>query len=379
MNSELIFIFDIAIILLLALLGGMLAKKMNQPEVLGQIIVGIILGAGLMTKTNTIEEIGQIGVIFLMFIAGLETDIDELKESGRSSSLIALGGVLVPGVLVSLTAYLITKNFEASIFMGIISTATSVSISVQTLKEIGHLRSKEGVAILGAAIMDDVAGIIMLTLSIGILKPTAGSSLIMVITKILIFFLIVFILGKLLRYILIKINDRIKIDEKMVSLALIVCLLLAFISEELGVAAITGAFFAGVLFSMTKYRNNITYEINRIASLFFVPIFFVVIGMGVDLKLAFSVIGIGSFIIIIAILSKIIGSGFGARFSGFGTNASLQIGIGMVPRAEVAIIISNLGLSLGIINQKMMAITILMVVSTTLLTPSMLKWSFERK
>jgi Kef-type K+ transport system membrane component KefB len=379
MNSELIFIFDIAIILLLALLGGMLAKKMNQPEVLGQIIMGIILGAGLMTKTNTIEEIGQIGVIFLMFIAGLETDIDELKESGRSSSLIALGGVLVPGVLVSLTMYLITKNFESSIFMGIVSTATSVSISVQTLKEIGHLRSKEGVAILGAAIMDDVAGIIMLTLSIGILKPAAGSSLTMVIIKILMFFLIVFILGKLLRYILIKIDNRIKIDEKMVSLALIVCLLLAFLSEELGVAAITGAFFAGVLFSMTKYRNNITYEVNRIASLFFVPIFFVVIGMGVNLKLAFSVIGIGSFIIVVAVLAKIIGSGLGAKFSGFGTNASLQIGIGMVPRAEVAIIISNLGLSLGIINQKMMAITILMVVSTTLLTPSMLKWSFERK
>jgi Kef-type K+ transport system membrane component KefB len=282
MNSELIFIFDIAIILLLAMLGGMLAKKMNQPEVLGQIIVGIILGAGLMTKTNTIEEIGQIGVIFLMFIAGLETDIDELKESGRSSSLIALGGVLVPGVFVSLTTYLLTNNFEASIFMGIVSTATSVSISVQTLKEIGHLRSKEGVAILGAAIMDDVAGIIMLTLSIGILKPTAGSSLTMVIIKILMFFFIVFLLGKLLRYILIKIDNRIKIDEKMVSLALIVCLLLAFLSEELGVAAITGAFFAGVLFSMTKYRNNITYEINRIASLFFVPIFFVAIGMGVD-------------------------------------------------------------------------------------------------
>jgi Kef-type K+ transport system membrane component KefB len=154
MNSELIFIFDIAIILLLAMLGGMLAKKLNQPEVLGQIIVGIILGAGLMTKTNIIEEIGQIGVIFLMFIAGLETDIDELKESGRSSSLIALGGVVVPGTFVSITTYLLTKNFQASIFMGIVSTATSVSISVQTLKEIGHLRSREGVAILGAAIID---------------------------------------------------------------------------------------------------------------------------------------------------------------------------------------------------------------------------------
>lgn len=379
MNSELIFIFDIAIILLLAMLGGMLAKKMNQPQVLGQIIAGIILGAGLMTITPSIEEIGQIGVIFLMFIAGLETDIDELKESGRSSSLIALGGILIPGTFVSVTTYLLTKDYQASIFMGIVSTATSVSISVQTLKEIGHLRSREGVAILGAAIIDDVVGIIMLTLSIGVLKPQAGSSLTMVIFKIVSFFIIVFFLGKILRYVLIKIDTKINIDEKIVSFALIVCLLLAFLSEELGVAAITGAFFAGVLFSMTKYRHNITYEINRIASLFFVPIFFVVIGMGVNLKLAFSVIGIGSFIIVAAILGKIIGSGFGAKFSGFGSKESLQIGIGMVPRAEVAIIISNLGLALGIINQRMMAITILMVVSTTLLTPSMLKWSFERE
>lgn len=379
MNSELVFIFDIAIILLLAMLAGMLAKRLNQPEVLGQIIVGIILGAGLMTKTSSIEEIGKIGVIFLMFIAGLETDIDELKESGKSSSLIALGGILVPSIFVSITTYLVTKNFEASIFMGIVSTATSVSISVQTLKEIGHLRSREGIAILGAAIIDDVVGIIMLTLSIGILKPNAGSSLPMVVFKILSFFFIVFFLGKLLRYGLIKIDKKINIDERIVSLALIVCLLLAFLSEELGVAAITGAFFAGVLFSMTKYRHNITYEINRIGSLFFIPIFFVVIGMEVDLKLALSVIGIGSFIIVVAIITKIVGSGFGAKFSGFGTNESLQIGIGMVPRAEVAIIISNLGLSLGIINQEMMSITILMVVSTTLLTPTMLKWSFERE
>lgn len=379
MHSELIFILDIAIILLLANVGGLISKKLNQPEVLGQIIVGIILGAGLMQITDTIEEIGQIGVIFLMFIAGLETDIDELVESGKSSSLIALGGVLIPGIFVSVTTYMLTQNYEASIFMGIISTATSVSISVQTLKEIGRLRSKEGIAILGAAIIDDVVGIILLTLSIGILKPSEGASLGFVVGKIIAFFVIVFGISLVLKHVLSKIEGKFKIDDKVVSFALVLCLMLAFLSEELGVAAITGAFFAGVLFSMTRYRHNITHEVNRIGSLFFVPIFFVVIGMGVDMKMALSVVGIGSIIILSAVLGKVLGSGFGARFSGFSTPKAIQIGIGMVPRAEVAIIISNLGLTLGIINQQMMAITILMVVSTTLLTPSMLKWSFERE
>lgn len=379
MHSELIFIFDIAIILLLANIGGMISKKLNQPEVLGQIIVGIILGAGLMQITDTIQEIGQIGVIFLMFMAGLETDIDELVESGKSSSLIAIGGVVIPGAFVSITTYLLTRNYEASLFMGIISTATSVSISVQTLKEIGRLRSKEGVAILGAAIIDDVVGIILLTLSIGILKPSEGESLGFVVGKILLFFVIVFIMSFILKKVLSKIEDKFKIDDKVVSFALVLCLMLAFLSEELGVAAITGAFFAGVLFSMTRYRHNITHEVNRIGSLFFVPIFFVVIGMGVNLNMALSVVGIGSVIILAAVMGKVLGSGFGARFSGFSTPKAIQIGIGMVPRAEVAIIISNLGLTLGIINQQMMAITILMVVSTTLLTPSMLKWSFERE
>jgi Kef-type K+ transport system membrane component KefB len=378
MDSELIYILNIAIILLVANIGGMISRKLNQPEVLGQIVAGIILGAGLMVKTEMITQIGEIGVIFLMFIAGLETDIDELKESGKSSSLIAILGVLVPGISVAIVTYLLTNNYETSIFMGIIATATSVSISVQTLKEIGHLRSKEGVAILGAAIIDDVIGIILLTLSVGILKPTVGANLGVVIGKIVLFFVIVLIVGKIIRYLLTKFDEIYRLDEKIVSFALIVCLLLAFLSEELGVAAITGAFFAGVVFSMTEHRHKVTHEVNRMASLFFIPVFFVVIGMGVDLKQAMSAFGLGSIIILVAILAKVIGCGFGAKFSGFNSKQSLQIGIGMVPRAEVAIIISNLGLTLGIIDDNMMAITILMVVVTTLFTPSLLKWSFER-
>lgn len=378
MESEYKYIFDIAIILLAANVGGIISKKLNQPEVLGQIIIGIILGASFMTKTVLIEEIGQIGVIFLMFIAGLETEVDELKESGKSSSLIALGGVLVPGILISLTTYFVTKDFNSSLFMGVVGTATSVSISVQTLKEIRRLRSKEGISILGAAIIDDVAGIIMLTITVGLLKPSAGGSLLSVVSKIVLFFIIVLIIGKILKTLLIKLNNVVSIDKKIVSFALVLCLGLAFLSEELGVAAITGAFFSGILFSMTKYQHKISHEINQLANNFFIPIFFIGIGMSVNIFEAISAIKIGSVIILIAILSKVIGSGLGAKLSGFSSDQSLQIGIGMVPRAEVAIIIANLGLGIGLISHKMMATTILMVVITTLITPSLLKWSFER-
>jgi Kef-type K+ transport system membrane component KefB len=331
-----------------------------------------------MTKTLFLEELGEIGVIFLMFIAGLETEVEELKESGKSSSLIALGGVLIPGILASSGAYFITQDMFLSLFLGLISTATSVSISVQTLREIGHLRSKEGIAILGAAIIDDVIGIILLTVAVGFFKPTAGSSLLIVISKIVLFFVLVVIIGKVINFILIKLSQNAELDEKIVSLAVIVCLMLAFMSEEMGVAAITGAYFSGVVFSMTDHRHRVSHEINKMATVFFTPIFFVVIGMGVDLTVAFSAIGVGSIIISLAILGKIIGSGLGAKLSGFENNQALQIGIGMIPRAEVAIIIANLGLNLGLINNHAMAVVILMVVITTLITPTLLKWSFGR-
>lgn len=377
-EGNLVYIFNIALVLLAANIGGLISKKLGQPEVLGQIVMGIILGAGLMTKTLFLEELGEIGVIFLMFIAGLETEVNELKESGKSSSLIALGGVLIPGILVSSGAYLVTQDMLLSLFLGLISTATSVSISVQTLREIGHLRSREGMAILGAAIIDDVIGIILLTLAIGVFKPTAGNSIILVIGKIALFFVLVVVIGKIINLALIKLNDNVELDEKIVSLAVIVCLMLAFMSEEMGVAAITGAYFSGIVFSMTEHRHKVSHEISKMATVFFTPIFFVVIGMGVDLRVAFSAIGIGSIIITLAVIGKIIGSGLGAKLSGFKNNESLQIGIGMVPRAEVAIIIANLGLNLGLINNHAMAVVILMVVITTLITPTLLKWSFER-
>lgn len=379
MESKLAFLLHIGVILLAANIGGIISKRFKQPAVLGQILAGLILGLGIIEKTDTISHLAEIGVIFLMFLAGLETDVNELKASGKSSSLIALGGVITPFVFVAGGIYLVTGNLLASVFMGVIATATSVSISVQTLREIGQMRSKQGIGILGAAIIDDVVGIILLTVIIGLVKPGANSNIFVVVGKIGIFFVITFIVGYLLIKLLSKISKKINIEDTIVGYAIIFCFVLAFLSEELGVAAITGAYFAGVVFSMTTHRHKISHEIHKISYLIFTPIFFVAIGLGVDLKSAISAFGIGIILVILGVLGKIIGCGFGARISGFEKSKALQIGVGMVPRAEVAIIIANLGVAIDIISRQQLAAVIMMVLITTLITPSMLKWTFSRE
>ncbi|MCK8059876.1 MULTISPECIES: cation:proton antiporter [unclassified Fusibacter] len=373
------YLVQLAIILIAANIGGLISTRFKQPAVLGQIIVGMILGMGLMVKTEFIGDIAELGVVFLMFTAGLETDVDELKSSSKSSSMIALGGVVVPFTLVSIGTYLLTRSVETSLFMGIVSTATSVSISVQTLREIGRLRSRQGITILGAAIIDDIIGIVLLALLLGVLHPTEGAHIVLVIGKLGMFFALTYIVGIGISRLLDRFCEKLNISDHVVTYAIVLCFLLAFASEELGVAAITGAYFAGVAFSMTKVRHKVSHDINLISTTFFTPVFFVAIGMGVNLFSAFQAIGIGLILIILGSLGKVIGCGVGAKLTGFNKFEGMQIGLGMIPRAEVAIILANLGVTMNIITDKEIAGVILMVVATTLMTPSLLKWSFERE
>ena len=380
MHSNLDFLVQLSIILAAATFGGFVSKKLGQPAVLGQIIVGIVLGLLSIEKLHFIDNIAQIGVIFLMFIAGLETDVKELVDSGKSSSIIALGGVLIPGILVfGGMYYLNPDNFGMALYMGVISTATSVSISVQTLREMSQLRTKQGISILGAAIIDDIAGIILLTFVVAAVQPQEGVSIVKTLLNISMFFVIAAVAGyaltKLSRYCV----GRFNLDTKIVTYAIIVCFALAFLSEELGVAAITGSYFAGVMFSMTPHRHKVSHEVNKIATVLFTPVFFVSIGMGVDLGAAASALGLGAVFIVLAVLGKLIGCGFGAKLSGFSTRHAIQVGVGMIPRAEVAIIIATLGVKMHVIGDKELAAVILMVLVTTLITPSLLKMAFAEK
>lgn len=380
MESSYLFILQLAIVLLAAHVAGVLSEKLKQPAVMGQILVGLIFGAGLLDKTEIIEQFAHIGVVLLMFIAGLETDVKELMASIKSSSLIALGGIVVPAtfVFIAIMVILPTHSIVVALFLGLVSTATSVSISVQTLREMKQLRTKQGLMILGAAIIDDVVGIILLTLLVGLVKPGSSSSLAIVSFKIVAFFAILYGVGFLVIKTLKKLDVDTDSDDKIITLSIILCFILAFLSEEFGVAAITGAYFAGIIFSMTSFKHRVSHDVNKIATFLFTPVFFVSIGMGIDLKAALTAVGIGSILIVAGVLGKIIGCGVGARLSGFDGNQSLQIGVGMVPRAEVAIIVANLGLQMAILNEKEMAAAVLMVLVTTLITPSLLKWSFTR-
>lgn len=380
MASSLSFLLELSIILAAATFGGFVSKKLGQPAVLGQILAGIFLGLMTLEKTTFISHISEIGVIFLMFIAGLETDVHELVDSGKSSSMIALGGVLVPGILVFSGMYLFTGgDLGIALFMAVVSTATSVSISVQTLREMNQLRTRQGISILGAAIIDDIVGIILLTFVVAAVKPTEGVSILETLLNIALFFGVAGLAGFGLTKFSKFCTGRFNLDQKIVTYAIIVCFVLAFLSEELGVAAITGSYFAGVMFSMTPHRHKVSHEVNKIASILFTPVFFVAIGMGVDLKAAVTALGIGGLFIVLSVVGKLVGCGVGARISGFSIRNAIQIGVGMVPRAEVAIIIATLGLKMGVIGDREMAAVILMVVVTTLLTPSMLKASFKEK
>lgn len=375
------FLVEIALVLFAAHIGGMISKKLKQPVVLGQIIVGIVIGMTVMKKTETIHDFGQIGVVLLMFVAGLETDVKELVTSIRSSSMIALGGIVFPAVLVFLGMMIFVPSESAlvALFLGIVSTATSVSISVQTLREIHKLRSKQGLMILGAAIIDDVVGIILLTLLVSMVNPGASGSVIWVVAKIVGFFVLIYILGFLLIKIFKKVKGDADIDDIIVTYAIIICFLLAFVSEEFGVAAITGAYFAGVIFAMTSHKHTVSHEVNKIATYLFTPIFFVGIGMDIDIFAALTSVLIGSILIVLGSVGKVVGCGLGAKMTGFNKEGALQIGIGMIPRAEVAIIVANIGMQMSILNEKHMAATVLMVLVSTLITPSLLKWSFKER
>ena len=380
-GDDCMFLLKLSVVLIAAELGGYICRKLKQPTVLGQLIMGIIIGPsllGLVQNTETLNHLSELGVILLMFIAGLETDLDELMESGRSSTMIAIGGILLPLVLGIMTAMAFGRTIIEGFFIGVILTATSVSISVETLREIDRLKTKQGTAILGAAVIDDVIGIILLTLATGFMRPGGGGGAVfMVMLKVIGFFAFSFGCGLFI----IRFSKRFfktrHISGKVAIVALVFCLMMSFLSEEMGVASITGAYIAGIIISATPFRHKVSSSIQQLSYLLLTPIFFVVIGMKVDFFHLFGDWAFGTALLIAAVIGKLVGCGSFAGMSGFSNKDSLQIGIGMIPRGEVALIVTNIGLNLKLIPQSVFAAIVFMILATTMLTPPVLKLSFE--
>lgn len=389
------FLLDIAIILASTKILGLFTKKVNMPQVVGALLAGVILGpacVGVLTETDMIQNMAELGVIVLMFCAGMETDIEELKRSGKASFVIALLGVIVPLVVGGGVAYLFINNgyidtsdvtssvFLQSVFIGVILTATSVSITVETLKELGKLKTKSGNAILGAAIIDDILGIIALTIVTSLADTSVNIAV--VLFKIVLFFVFCGVVGVIVYYAFKKWCEISgKGMHRHAIIAFVVCLVMAFCAEHFfGVADITGAFFAGLIISMTQKDQFIASKFDVLSYLLLSPIFFASIGLKVELpKMGPAIIAFAAVITIVALLTKIIGCGLGAKVCGYKNYQALRIGVGMISRGEVALIVASKGAAVGLMSNNIMGPIIIVVVITTIITPILLKPVFNKE
>ena len=388
MNYE--FLLWIALILISTKVLGLLCKAVNLPEVVGALLAGVILGPSALNLMSMQGDTGtllgyvaEMGVIFLMFSAGLDTDLKELKANLGASFITALIGVIVPliGGMIGYAVYFgeDLSNYDQmlqSLFVGVVLTATSVSITVETLREMGRLSGKVGMTILGAAIIDDILGMIVLAVVSSMkdtsVKPAA------VLIKIVLYFvliLVLFLATTHLEFAFSK-NDH---KRRVAIFAIAFCFILAYVSEVgFGIADITGAYFAGVMLCRSKIRDYVDIKIHDVSTVFFSCIFFASVGLkvtmgGMTLKIwLFAVI-----LTVIAIITKMIGCGLGAKICKFTWKESLQTGVGMISRGEVALIVAEKGRQVGLISEDLFAPIILVVIVTTLITPILLKVVFK--
>lgn len=388
MNYE--FLLWIALILISTKVLGLLCKAVNLPEVVGALLAGVILGPSALNLMSMQGDTGtllgyvaEMGVIFLMFSAGLDTDLKELKANLGASFITALIGVIVPliGGMIGYALYFgeDLSNYDQmlqSLFVGVVLTATSVSITVETLREMGKLSGKVGMTILGAAIIDDILGMIVLAVVSSMkdtsVKPAA------VLIKIVLYFvliLVLFLATTHLEFAFSK-NDH---KRRVAIFAIAFCFILAYVSEVgFGIADITGAYFAGVMLCRSKIRDYVDIKIHDVSTVFFSCIFFASVGLkvtmgGMTLKIwLFAVI-----LTVIAIITKMIGCGLGAKICKFTWKESLQTGVGMISRGEVALIVAEKGRQVGLISEDLFAPIILVVIVTTLITPILLKVVFK--
>ncbi len=373
-------IVQLAIILIASKIAGSLSVRLGQPSVLGKLLIGIVLGPsvlGLVTETKTLEEFSQIGVILLMFMAGLETDLDEFKRTGKASTYVGLGGIIVPLVLGYLAGSALQLTSIQSWFLGLLLSATSVSISVQALKEMGQLKTREGTTILGAAVIDDVVVIIALAF----LMSFAGENVHLgtLIIKKFVFFIAAIIIGWKVVPFFMKKFSSLKVTETTISSALIICFVFAFFAEYTGVAAIIGAYIAGVSISLTHFKQEVFGKIETISYSIFVPVFFTSIGITAEFAGIQENLGLIVLFSILAVFSKLIGASIGAKAAGFPFKSSLGIGSAMVSRGEVALIIAAIGLEAKLISQEMFAVMVVVVLVTTIVTPPMMKMFFKKE
>lgn len=380
---------DLAIIIITAKLFGLAAKKLKAPQVVGQIIAGLLIGPsvlGIVDQSNFIVIMAEVGVVLLMFSAGLETNLKELIKTGPVALTIACAGVFVPlaGGFLLYSAFfgfdsIGSEGFMRALFIGTIMTATSVSITVQTLRELGHLKGKVGTIILSSAIIDDVIGIIVLTFVVGF--KDAGAKPLDVVIKTVLFFVFSIGVGVLVYFLFKWLDKRYPHQRRIPIFGLALCFIMAYCAEKFfGIADITGAYVAGIILCNLRDAEYIEGKMDISSYMLFGPVFFASIGLktkfdGFTLQLLWFSLAF----VAVALITKIIGCGLMAKLWRFDNRDALKIGVGMMTRGEVALIVAQKGLAVGLVSAEYFTSVILLIIASSVSAPVLLKLLFKNE
>lgn len=383
----------LSIFITMAKLGGYVSLRLGQPSVLGEIIVGILLGPSLLNVIHWapftdphleefIGELAELGVLLLMFLAGLELRLSELARSGHVSMLSGTLGVVFPVAMGFGAGLLFKMTASSALFLGLILAATSVSISAQTLMELGVLRSRVGIGLLGAAVFDDVLVVLLLSIVLALMDGTGGglASIGLVVLRMVLYLAGATVIGLLLLPRIARRADRMPISEGLVASSVVLILVYAWAAEVIGgMADITGAFLAGLFLGRSVLRDRIEEGVSALAYGMFVPIFFIHVGLSANAReLAGSGVWLALALIAVAVVSKVVGAGLGAYLAGFSKLEALQLGAGMMSRGEVGLIVATIGITQGLIGRDVFSAVVGVVIATTLLTPPALRALFAR-
>ena len=383
------FLGTLCLVLITTSLTGHFSRRIGIPAVIGQLLVGILIGPAVLGWVHNnafMHTFSEIGVIILMFIAGLESDLGMLKKYFKPALAVAFSGVVFPVVLIYFFGKLFHFSFEQAIFLGVTFSATSVSISVEVLKELKRLKSKEGTTILGAAVIDDIISVIILSVLVSMFSNVAkaqgghhSSNLWMSFLLDALYFVMIFFLFEWIAPKMMRLGEHLKVASSVTLMSIVLCLGMAWLAEQVGLSDVVGAFFAGVAIAQTPYKQEVDSNIEPIGYAVFIPMFFVSIGLNMTFKGFFDDLIFIVSLTILALITKWLGCGLGAKVLGMNYDSMNIIGSGMVSRGEMALIIAQIGYEAHLLSSEYYSGVIFVIILTTLAAPFMLKAAIKRQ
>ena len=375
---------NLALILVTTLVLAHVSRLLKMPAVIGELLAGILIGPALLgwiSSTHTISLFAEIGVIILMFLAGLESNLDLLKKYFKPGMLVAVIGVIVPVVVVFGFAHLWGFNLTSSLFLGITFAATSVSISVEVLKELHALEGRNGATILGAAVVDDILTVLILSFTVAVLgeQKTTGIPFWLQIIEQLLYFVGIYFVVRWAAPYLMRLSEKLFPASAVTIMSLLICLGMAYVTDLVGMSAVIGAFFAGVAVGQTHYRHEVDGNLSAIGYAVFIPVFFVSVGLNMRFDTFGRDLGFIAILTVLALVTKWVGCGLGDRLAGASWLQSNVVGAGMVSRGEMALIVAQIGFEAKLMDAEYYSAVIVVIVITTLIAPVILKDALRRE